>query len=204
MKPLSFRTRLWVGHVVVLGLMLAVAAFGADWALRRIMLGRVDDEILALANTEVAALADKSATPLRILEIAPGPPSFVRLDKLVQITDLAGRVAARSATLGSARLPTPPDLLARLRAGETVFNTVRAFAEPIRVVSLPTEVGGRRYAIQVAMSLDDAYAATRTGRWLFLSMSLLMLAVIGFTGALLARKALRPIDQMVQRARRIG
>jgi two-component system OmpR family sensor kinase len=35
-------------------------------------------------------------------------------------------------------------------------------------------------------------------------MSAVMLAVIGITGALLARKALRPIDQMVQRARRIG
>jgi len=56
----------------------------------------------------------------------------------------------------------------------------------------------------VAMSLDDAYAATRTGRWLFLGMSVVILAVIGFTGALLARKALNPIDQMVSRARRIG
>ena len=204
MRPLSFRTRLWVGHVVVLGLMLAIAALGADWALRRVILGRVDDEILALANTEAAALADNSTMPLRIVEMAPGPPSFVRLDKLVQITDLDGQIAARSATLGSARLPTPPDLPALLRDGKPVFGTVTDFAEPIRLVSLPTDVGGRRYVIQVAMSLDDAYAATRIGRWLFLSMSVLMLLVIGLTGALLARKALRPIDQMVQRARRIG
>ncbi len=204
MRPLSFRTRLWVGHVVVLGLMLAIAALGADWALRRVILGRVDDEILALAHTEAAALTDDPTVPLRILEITPGPPSFVRLDKLVQITDLEGRVAARSATLGSSRLPTPPDLLARLRAGETVFGTVTSFAEPIRMVSLPTDVGGTRHVIQVAMSLDDAYAATRIGRWLFLSMSLVILAVIGLTGALLARRALRPIDQMVSRTRRIG
>jgi two-component system, OmpR family, sensor kinase len=204
MRPLSFRTRLWVGHVVVLGLMLAIAALGADWALRRVILGRVDDEILALAHTEAAALRDDPTVPLRILEITPGPPSFVRLDKLVQITDLDGHVATRSATLGSARLPTAPDLLARLRDGDIVFGTVTSFAEPIRMVSLPTDVRGNRYAIQVAMSLDDAYAATRIGRWLFLSMSVVMLAVIGLTGALLARRALRPIDQMVSRARRIG
>lgn len=204
MRPLSFRTRLWVGHVVVLALMLAIAAFGADLALRRVVLGRVDDEILFLANTEAAALRDNATQPLRILEIAPGPPSFVRLDKLVQITDFDGHVAARSASLGSAHLPTSPDLLARLRGGETVFGTVRDFAEPIRMVSLPMDVDGRHYAIQVAMSLDDAYAATRVGRWLFLSMSLVILAVIGLTGALLARKALRPIDQLVRRARRIG
>src|SRR3989454_9773623 len=32
MRPLSFKTRLWLGHVAVLAVMLAVAAFGADWA----------------------------------------------------------------------------------------------------------------------------------------------------------------------------
>jgi two-component system, OmpR family, sensor kinase len=205
MKPLSFATRLWLGHVAVLAAMLAVAAFGADWALGRVMLGRIDDEILSLATTEQSALQANPGTPVRVVEIAPGPPSFVRLDKLVQIANLDGRVVARSMMLGSARLPTTPDLLARLRDGETVFGTVADFGEePIRMVSLPVDVGRDHYAIQVAMSLNDAYAAMRVGRWLFLSMSVVILAVIGLTGALLARKALRSIDQMVRRARRIG
>ncbi len=205
MRPLSFGTRLWLGHVAVLAAMLALAAFGADWALGRVVLGRVDDEILSLATTEQSALQANPATPVRVLEIAPGPPSFVRLDKLIQITNLDGYVVARSMTLGSARLPTSPDLLARLRDGETVFGTVADFGEePIRMVSLPVDVGRDHYAIQVAMSLDDAHAAMRIGRWLFLSMSVVILAVIGLTGALLARKALRSIDQMVRRARRIG
>ena len=85
-----------------------------------------------------------------------------------------------------------------------MFGTVTDFAEPIRMVSLPVDVGGGRYAIQIAMSLDDAYLATRVGRWLFLSMSVVILVVIGLTGVLLARNALRPIDQMVRRAHRIG
>jgi two-component system, OmpR family, sensor kinase len=206
MRPLSFRTRLWLGQVAVLAVMLALAALGADWALRRVILGRVDEEILSLATTEKDALEHKSSMmPLRVLEIAPGPPSFVRLDKLVQTTDLEGHVAARSVTLGSAHLPTPPDLLARLRDEETVFLTIADFGdEPIRMVSLPVDIGRSHYAVQVAMSLDDAYAAIRVARWLFLGMSVVILAVIGLTGALLARKALRPIDRMVSRARRIG
>ena len=208
MRPLSFKTRLWLGHVAVLAVMLALAALGADWALRRAVLGNViDDAILWLASTEEAALQAAPAKPVRVHDIAPGAdqPSFVRLDKLVQITDLDGHVLARSATLGTSRLPTPPGLLARLRAGETIFGTVTDFAEePIRMVSLPLEVGQARYAIQVAMSLDDAYAVTRAGRWLFLSMSVIILVGIGVTSALLARKALGPIDQMVRRARQIG
>jgi two-component system, OmpR family, sensor kinase len=208
MRPLSFKTRLWLGHVAVVAVLLTLTAFAADWALRRAVLGTVvDDAILWLASTEAAAIQADPAKPVRVHDIAPGagPPSFVRLDKFVQITDLDGRIAARSMTLGTARLPTSPVLLARLRDGETVFATVTDFGEePIRMVSLPVDVGGTRYAIQVATSLEDAYAVTRAGRWLFLGMSLVILAAIGLTSALLATNALRPIDQMVRRARSIG
>jgi two-component system OmpR family sensor kinase len=207
MRPPSFKTRLWLGQVVVLAAMLALAAFGADWALRRVVLGEIiDDAILSLASTEAAALQGDPAHP-RVHEIAAGagPPSFARLDKFVQIIDLDGSVVAQSGTLGTARLPAPPALLMRLRGGETVFRTVTDFGEePVRMVSLPVSVGQSRYAVQIAMSLDDAHAVLRAGRWLFLSMSLVILAGIGLTSALLARRALRPIDRMVTRARHIG
>jgi len=206
-RPPSFKTRLWLGQVVVLAVMLALAAFGADWALRRVVLGGIiDDAILSLASTEAAALQSDPAHP-RVHEIAAGagPPSFVRLDKFVQIIHPDGRVVAHSATLGTARLPTPPALLTRLQDGETVFWTVTDFGEePVRMVSLPVAVGQSSYVVQVAMSLDDAHAVLRVGRWVFLSMSLVILGGIGFTSALLTRKALRPIDRMVMRARHIG
>jgi len=208
MRALTFKTRLWLGHVAVLAAMLAVAAYGADWALRRVVLGQViDDAILSLASAEAAALQVDPAQPVRVHELTrgAGPPSFIRLDKFVQIIDLDGHVVARGVTLGTARLPTSPALLARLRDGETVFATVNDFGEePVRMVSLPVAAGSARYAVQVAMSLDDAYAVLRAGRWLFLTMSVVLLAGIGLTSALLARKALRAIDRVVTRARRIG
>jgi len=207
MRPPSFKTRLWLGQVMVVAAMLTLAALGADWALSRVVLGKIiDDAILSLASTEAAALQGDPSRP-RVHEIAAGagPPSFVRLDKFVQIVDLNGGVVARSGTLGTERLPTPPALLASLRDGETVFWTVTDFGEePVRMVSLPVIAGQSRYAVQVAMSLDDAHAVLRAGRWLFLSMSLVILAGIGLTSALLARKALRPIDRIVMRARLVG
>ncbi len=185
--------------------MAAAAAFGAEWALRSVVLGRIiDDAILSLASTEAAALQADPGRPIRVHEIPPGagPPSFARLDKFVQIIDLDGRLVARSMTLGTARLPTPPALLARLRDGETVFRTVTDFGEePVRMVSLP--VTPAHYVVQVAMSLDDAHAVLYAGRWLFLSMSLAILTGIGFTGAWLARRALHPIDAIAARARQI-
>jgi two-component system, OmpR family, sensor kinase len=208
MRPVSFKTRLWLGHVSVLTAMLALAAFGAEWTLRRVVLGHIiDDAILSLAATEAAALQRDPGHAIGVHEISPGagPPSFVRLDKFVQIIDLEGRVVARSATLGTARLPAPPAMLAQLRDGETAFGTVADFGEePIRMVSLPVTVGEARYAVQVAMSLDDAYAVLQAGRWLFLCMSVVILTGIGFTGVVLARKALHPIDAIVTRTRRMS
>ena len=208
MRPLGFKTRLWLGQVAVLAVMLALAALAADWALRRVVMGRIiDDAVLWLASTEAAALQADPAHPVRVHEMAPGagPPSFARLDKFVQITDLDGRVVARSATLGTSRLPMPAGMLERVRDGETVFGTVRDFGEePIRMVLLPATVGANHYAIQVAMSLDDAHAVLQAGRWLVLTMSVVILAGIGFTSAWLTRRALQPIDRVVTRARRIG
>jgi len=86
-----------------------------------------------------------------------------------------------------------------------VFGTVGNFGEePIRMVLVPVTVGPHHYAIQVAMSLDDAHAVLQAGRWLVLTMSVVILAGIGFTTAWLTRRALRPIDRVVTRARRIG
>ena len=208
MRPFGFKTRLWLGHVTVLAVMLVAASFAADWMLRRVVLGQIiDDAILALADAEASSLHSDSTRTVHVHEAGPGsgPPSFVRLDKFVQVIDLDGRVVARSSTLGTARLPSSPSLQRRLRDGETVFLTVtELWEEPVRMVAVPVTVGTRSYAVQVGMSLDDAYAVLRAGRWLVLSISVVMLAGIGFTGAVLARRALRPIDAIVARARRIG
>ncbi len=204
----SLRAQLSLWHMGAAALILAVTAVGADWAMARVVRDRViDGPLLALAETEAAAALADPGPPIRVHELTPGtaPPSFVRLDKFVQIIDLDGRVVARSANLGTAHLPTSPSLLARLRSGDLVFETRDDFGEePVRLVSIPVAIRGSAYAIQVATSLDDAYAVLRAARLLFLTMALALLCGIGLTGIVLARKAMQPIDRVVMRARVIG
>jgi two-component system OmpR family sensor kinase len=127
------------------------------------------------------------------------------LDKFIQIVDLEGRVVARSANLGSVRLPASPGLLEQLRSGEQVLETLHDFGdEPVRMLSAPIKVGEATYAIQVAGSLDDARAALRSARLLFLISSAAILVAVGVAGALLAWAILRPIDRIVGRARMMG
>jgi two-component system, OmpR family, sensor kinase len=202
---LKARTFLW--HAIAVGLILALAFLGADWVFSRMVLGQVDQALVDLAQAEATSDLADSTQPIRVHEMPPGtaPPSFPRLDKFIQIVDLDGRVIARSANLGTTRLPTPPPTLARLRAGERVFETLEHFAEePVRLLSVPVKMRGVDYVIQVGGSLDDANAALRSARLLFLTTAAAILSAVVVTGVMLARSILRPIDRIVQRAHLIG
>ncbi len=204
---LNVKARAVVRNVVAGGLILAAASLAGDWVFSRMVLGQFDQSLVALFKLEASsAIADAKHPPL-VHELAPetAPPSFPRLDKFIQIVDLQGRVVAKSANLGTARLPTPLGLLARLRAGEQVFETLTTFGdEPVRLFSAPIDVGSEGYAIQVAGSLDDANATLRSARMLFVAVSAAILAAFALTGAMLAGSILHPIDRIVTRARVMG
>lgn len=204
MSRLTLKQRLLLWHVAAVGLILALAALGADWVFSRMVLGQFDQSLISLAQTEAAlALAD-SEEPPRVHDVAPGTSTsfFPRLDKFIQIVDTNGHVVARSANLGDARLPMHPDLLDERHRGEQVFETLEHFGdEPVRMLSVAIQVGAARYGIQVAGSLDDANAVLRTARYLFLAMTAGILGVVVLTGGMLARGILRPIDRIVAQAR---
>jgi two-component system OmpR family sensor kinase len=206
-RRLSFRSRLSIWQTVAVAVILGLAAFGGHWMLTRLVLGQLDAALVTLAETEASAIASDPRRPIRVHELAPGtaPPSFVRLDRFVQIVDLQGEVVAKSANLGPARLPVPPAMLKRLQRGEVVFETFANFTEePIRVAALPIGADGETYAVLVSGSLDDAYRVLNAGRWLFVALSLVLLAGVAVTSVVFARRALRPVDEIVAQARRIG
>jgi two-component system OmpR family sensor kinase len=204
---LDFKSRLSLWHLLSVAMILAGAALISDWALAGLLRQQVDSHLLALAEREIADIEGAPEEPLRIHESPPGtaPPSFERLDKFVQIVSLDGQAVARSATLGTARLPLSARAEKSIRLGESIYETVEDFgAEPIRMISVPLRVGSGRYAVQVAGSLDDVRAIMHAARWLFLSVAVAILAAVAATGAILARRALLPIDHIVTRARLIG
>src|ERR1700687_6059127 len=127
MIRLNLKRRVLVRHVAAVGLILATASLGADWAFSRLVLRQVDQELLDLALTEANATSADLSHPLHIHEVSPGtgPPSFLRLDKFIQysLVDLDSRIIARSANLGTAHLPMSAATLTKLRTGETVFDT---------------------------------------------------------------------------------
>jgi two-component system OmpR family sensor kinase len=205
---LSFRRRLGLVHLSVIVVVLAVAAFAAYWSLSNAVHGQLDAALLALAETEAGMVAEEPAASVRVhdtIAVSSAPLSFVRLDRLVQIVDAAGRPLARSANLGDAQLPAHPQTLARVAQGETVFETLHDFGqEPTRLVTVPVRVAGVLRGVQVAGSLDDVHNVLKAAAGLFAIMSGVLLVSVGAAGALLTGRVFGAIDDVVEKARRIG
>jgi two-component system OmpR family sensor kinase len=206
-SPLSFRRRLALVQMAVIVAVLAVAAIAAYLSLSGAVNEQLDGALLALAETESAMLRAAPDQPPQVHDTAkgPAPPSLTRLDRWVQIVDGQGHVLARSANLGAASLPAPPELLARMAAGDTVFQTLDHFAEePVRIVSLPVQTGSFRYAVQVAGSLDDVRHVIGSASVMFGGMALALLVALTVASASITRWVFRAIDDIVGHAQRIG
>ena len=208
---LSFRRRLGLTYQAAILVVLIAAALAAYWSLSRAAHGQLDAALLALAQTEAGLLAQEGAAPIRVHEAATAgsaPMSFERLDRLVQIIDADGRPIARSVNLGAAQLPAHPSTLAQMTAGKVVFETLHNFGEePTRLVTLPVRVGGSGgtlRAVQVAGSLDDVQRVLNVSAGLLAAMGAVLLLSVGAAGALLMRRVFLAIDDVVQKARRIG
>lgn len=204
---LSFRRRLLLAHLASIVVVLGIAALSGYWVLSQAVHGQLDAALLALAETEASMLSTGPNQPVRVHESGPGaaPPSFQRLDRLVQIVDGRGSVLARSANLGESRLPAPLALIERLGAGEPVFETLKGFGEePVRMVSLAQRVGGTLRVVQVAGSLDDVNHVVESAGVLFLALGAALALAVGTAGAVLTRQAFGAINDIVQQARRIG
>ena len=205
---LSFRHRLGLVHLSVIVVVLALAALAAYWGLSRAVHGQLDAALLALAETEAGMLAEEQGAAVRVHEVAAAgsaPLSFVRLDRLVQIVDAQGTPIARSANLGAAHLPAHAATMAQVATGQTVFETLRDFGEePTRLVTVPMRVGDSLRAVQVAGSLDDVHSTLRSAAVLFVIMAAALLLSVGAAGALLTGRVFNAIDDVVDKAHRIG
>lgn len=204
---LSLRRRLMLVHLLAVLAAIGATAAAGWWVLSQSVNRQLDAALLALAETELAMLNDGDGATVRVHE-APGgsaPPSLTRLDRLVQIIDGNGQILARSANLGPEKLPVSPALLARLSAGETVFDTLPDTSEePLRMVTLPSRAPNRHYAVQVAGSLDDTNNILQSAASLFAAMAVALLAAVGWAGARLSRTLFGAIENIVDQARQIG
>ncbi len=107
--------------------------------------------------------------------------------------------------MGGEPLHVSPKALKNAAEGYATFETRPGNGRfPVRVLTFPVVQRGRMVnVLQVGMSLEGLSMARQHFLWTLAALVPLALALAGTGGWLLARRALRPVDQMTTTARRI-
>src|SRR6266542_293983 len=204
LAPLSIRTRLTLWYTaILLGILIVTSVIGYS-LLRWSLVQDLDASLLTVAqvlrDTSVSRAGEAEAETL--LRDLLGPEFY---DKFFQLFDPEGRPEAWSSRRRSQALRLSPAARANAARGLKTFETIRAGgSDDVRLLTMPIIRGGRvTQIVQVGMSLDRARSALR--RYLDTLVVLIPLAVAlaAAGGAIIARTALRPVDEMTLAARRI-
>ncbi len=118
----------------------------------------------------------------------------------LQVWDTAGRLLFSTSRARRSPIPSA-DEQAREASGHIV--PIRSTQPPVRVLSRATAIDGQPVVIQVAQSEAMMQAELDELGFLLLVGLPVGVAAAGFGGYLLARRALRPVDLMAERARSI-
>ena len=204
MSALSIRTRLTLWYSgLLLVILVAIGALSYSW-LRRTVHQDLDASLLAVAR----AIRDTGAPdrPEReveaLLREMLGPELY---DKFFRLLDPEGRPHTSGSPPRGDALPLSGPARARAVRGESTLETVAGpGAEPLRVFTMPIVRDGRvADIVQVGTSVRRAEAVL--DRYLHTLLVLIPLGVglAALGGAVIARIALRPVDEMTRTARRI-
>ena len=208
MRPRSIRARLTLWYTSLLTVTILLLGASA-YSLLGYSLARDIDR--ALQGVAVALSEQPSRS--RLPAVAPDIDAIFRRffgmspwDRYVERRHPWSDRPPQESPSGTGRLPLSPQALNRASAGLETFETLEGLGPyPVRVLTHPVREAGRITSlIQVGMSLESVSVTRR--RFLLVMAAVLPLAVLlaGSGGWLLARRALRPVDQMTEAARRIS
>lgn len=203
--PLSIRTRLTIWYSgILLGILVVIGAMSYS-VLRWSLMQDLDSSLMAVAQVvrDLGPVAD---------EDSHGQAEALLLDllghefaeKFFQLLDPDGRVRPRILQPRQKSLPLSPEALAKASRGLSTFETMERDGELVRVLTMPI-VDDRQIAriVQVGISVGRAKGALRRYLDTLIILIPLGVALAAAGGAMIAGKALRPVDQMTAAARRI-
>ena len=207
MKRLSIRARLTLWYTGILAMTLILLGGASYGLLMRGLWQDVDATLEGVAKTVVQA-ANRPPAEL----IPPDLDEVLRrlfgsrfTDKFYQFLDPDGRLDPRWPRFGGEPLHVSPKALKNAAEGYATFETRPGNERfPVRVLTFPVMQRGRMVnVLQVGMSLEGLSMARQHFLWTLAALVPLALVLAGTGGWLLARRALRPVDQMTTTARRI-
>jgi heavy metal sensor kinase len=203
--PLSIRTKLTLWYSgVLLAILATIAAISYSW-LSFGLQQDLDASLLTVAQViqdTGSSGAEASGDSEALLRQLLGPELY---DKFVQLLDPEGRPHTPRAGRRADVLPLSPQARARAARGlRTIETVVVGGVEPVRLLTLPVVRDGRvTEMIQVGMALRRTQAVRDRYFDTLIVLIPLGVGLAAVGGAVIARAALRPVDEMARTARRI-
>ncbi len=211
---MSIRLRLTLYYVSLLAVILIIFSGALYMILFISSLDEVDRTLQTRAAdiqsgaTTIGVLQRDPVIAFRLGRVAliPSANIFATPGVFVQVVDLEGNVATRSANLVDQNLTVSSSVLSQVAKGESVYANITAERAQLRlyVAPLKTPRGDIIGVIEVAQSLEGVNNTLHRLAFLFfggIAMSV-VLAAVG--GALLTQNALAPIDRITQTAHGIS
>jgi len=214
--PISFRTRLTLWYVLALAVLLAIAAAVLIFTLQRVAERKLDAALWVLGATEgegiAARLRDrnlKSPDDLTIQDVdyrdLPGYNQF-RLQKYVTVINSAHNVADVSVNIPNNKpLPISDALITRSLTGEIQYDTVTVVGVgQLRLVYMPVlQHQTEPFVVIVGVPTEFVIAEVGSLAKRVAAFILMLLLLAGVGGAVLARRAMRPVVQTADAVERI-
>ncbi len=208
MRIKSIRARLTFWYTSMLCVTFLLLAGASHWLLFYTLSHDVDASLNSVAKVLVEQ-ARKRASPFippDIDEIFRRFFGFSPLDRYFEMLDPLGRRAPQKFRSHKGQLPLSRKALRNASQGLHTFETVEGLGKyPVRILTAPVIEAGRIVnMVQVGMSLESMHKTRR--RFLVVTLALLPVALLlaGGGGWLLARRALKPVDNMTDATDRIS
>ena len=217
MLPFSIRARLAFWYAAVLAIVVGAVALTGYFFVARTTLENVDTTLdeaatavasaVQLESSERHVLADfiprvMEDFQFRDVAVALYDPRAGTLYTAERVPSDSGRDAVAAAS--DAWIPSLASVLARAPVGESSIETVRADSEPARLLVRPLRVRDVTLVIGAMHSLRGRRRLLAAMRYALAVGIPLMLLLATAGGYVLARKSLRPVAQMTERAAHIG
>ena len=203
----SIRTRLTFWYTTLL--FVSLIAFGAifSYSLLKIFVYRMDNQIISIADMMVHTAIGPSGQIFipRDFDIMLERYFGVRTaGSYIQVLEPHGKIIAKSSNLDFSMTVPPPTYYAAIE-GATTYEVVKTMGKyPLRVVTKPIILDGKLIAIvQVGSSFEGMDEIFHSLAYILISGILASVVVAGAVGWFLARKALKPVTEMTETARKI-
>lgn len=192
---MSFRTRVALIAAIAVATAVLVASVGLYFATQRTLYGNVDGSLLELVGSEPEPGEDPPGPGARAGRFG-GAGGFVQA-----VTDDGVVLRPAGVTIGEL-LPVTTDARA-VAAGQLdrVFETVRIEGVPVRILTVPLQTG---VAVQVARPLSEVETVLSDLRRQLLLAGILGVLLAAGLGTLVARGAVRPVDELTQLAEEVA